>query len=436
MDNCCDIVKHCWQHAVLAAVGSRINKCIPGCCPVHEAPTRIYNVRPGSRSERTTLLAYILREHSFNGLCFTPDPPRPTDLMLSSRILLFFIKITLGVYFAMEATRRWPEWTSGYFSWVVAAGISCFSSFIKSCYKSGIKRTFYCKVQVRNLSASMVDTAFMAKYIPTMALRQATLKASVEKATSETRPVIESANHVWTWKEDTVLLPMQGDVVVFRLLVKAKKEIATGVLYLDDVKIDDEQHMTVELDANGGKLEFDAKLIQEERLTLLALCQAILRPITECFLLKCCAFMCCLPCCLALWSGKMLCAFMSRRKGKTKSKSGEHKPRGWDVYTLRVSMRTAMLVWLTFLWVHFFMRISTLGTKMDEHILAAGILFLKSKVLELFIIEPGAISWTYCGMACCCPHLIPHLELSEVDDQIETGNTPYQISKPLQQPLL
>eukprot|EP00415_Alexandrium_ostenfeldii_P001044 UN1044 len=178
------------------------------------------------------------------------------------------------------------------------------------------------------------------------------------------------------------------------------------------------------LGPSKGTVDFLLCVKRDEPISPLDFVLALIRPITECVLLRCCCACACLPC--------ILCC--CRRK---KSSAASKKPRrsGLSGERWRNLLRIFGIVVIVAAAIHI---VVLLHSKDSAKLLSLANLFIKAKLFGWFVTEPGALLWTYGTIYTVCPRLLPQQSLeAPCEPAPARGVEPVRVfDPPMARPLL
>mmetsp|Transcript_38576 Transcript_38576/g.120496 ORF Transcript_38576/g.120496 Transcript_38576/m.120496 type:complete len:465 (-) Transcript_38576:142-1536(-) len=411
------------RHAFCRQMARGINYWVPNLCPVKDTD-RVWGDRTSGPVVRATLLSYILREHSFVGLFFAPQS-RATDLHKGQLLLTFVLGLVVALYLSMEFSESHSDWMDTWWEWIPIFGVNIVAAFTKVCYKSGLKRTYFCIVKSPGLLVRGIKVAsgggFIIKGKPAKAVHTV-----MRLGLGEFRTTMNWDSSANAWISDSSQeprLPLKYEelgVAVLQILHDGTEQVI-GRTGCDITRFclepGSSNSLSLDLDkGKSGKVEFLMCVVRDEPISPLSLLLAVLRPITECVLLRCCCLVMCLPCCL--------CLRRHPRHGKA-GKPGA-SPAEAPAAGSRGSWGLPGVLWRAILYIIAAVVVAAVSVHVESVVLSndtlkrhnlklAAKLFIKAKVFCWVVTEPGALMWTYCTMRSLCPKLLPQQSLESYD---------------------
>merc|ERR1719471_1385215 len=175
---------------------------------------------------------------------------------------------------------------------------------------------------------------------------------------------------------------------------KEKKELGKACQEIEGLRMQLGSNHVLSLNlqpGNAGTVEFTMSLQPDEPITAGEMLAALLRPITECVLLKCILMCCCFPC-LISWSRGARRAKPSASKRTTSAFSaGSARRPGQPGSTWRWLLRIVGLSIVVSALLHIVLLILSRDQAERDRASRGMLLFIKAKLLGWFITEPGAL---------------------------------------------
>jgi len=413
---CCRTCVACCDHALCRQVAIGLNTVMPGLCPVKETD-RLWGDGTSGPRVRASWWAYLAREHSVTGMLFAPTS-RPTDLHKIQLLLVFLLGAVVALYLSIEASERFPEWMNTWWEWWPILAINALTSFFKVCYKSGLKRTYFCTVQCPGLLVCGITVAkgggFLMKKSPAKEVY-----AVMSLGLASSRAAVTWDSEAMAWLSDPseeLCLPLRYETLVLKVVqvLQDGTEQVIGRTECDVEKLAPEPGSRINLSLKlgpgiCGKVDFLLCTTRDEPISALDFLLAVFRPLTECILFRCCflvMFLPCVCCHRACTMRKRSGTASDKKPGATPARSA----RGFPGAVWRGVLRLFACAVVIAAGAH--LTVIALSRDADK-LAAAAELFVKAKLFGWFVTEPGALLWTYWTMYCFCPVLLPQQSLEK-----------------------
>lgn len=426
---------------------------VPGICPVRDT-TRFWD----EEGHRATRWEYLLREHSFMGLYYSPQN-RPHDLSHGHLVAIFLMKSMSLMGLCLVVREKFRADSKDYYARTIVFLI-LFNSTAWACFKSAIKRTLYCLMCVRGMTLTNASCPWNGRYVFVGKLGRSEDWSSLS--------VLHGKSN-FVWPEDELELSIMGDELHFNLLqvtnemryrkrrrrqtqqignavcsvfnycnLHPVEEIQQLELAVTDrrqgappkskydlgrfvPRLKSQQPKLPEQPMQVGNLRCEVYMRPDEPLTFVDVWWAFWRPITECILFK----LCCWPCILGInCFCKCVLCFFPARQAPDRRRSGPPSASADLLLPGSPKRREPQLgecpgvVWRMLLWTLPTLLVLRLWydaarsfaheDKEGRGVMKEALwMFLQAKSATLLLYEPASLYVTHACVMHLCPSALP-----------------------------